>query len=161
MRKVTERYRFSTTKYRGALCDTQLMAGQGLMPQTIIRQGTTWTMAVNRNQNLLGKTMLVLERPCTAVVDLLPAEWAELHTELRVLVRALERLFSPDQMNFAFLMNQGPQVHLHVIPRYQSERTWNGEIFKDPHWGVSFGPEQNPLAPDTLAELAREIRDEL
>lgn len=52
------------------------MAGLTLMPHTVIRRGATWTMAVNRNQNLLGKIMLVLERPCSAVVDLLPAEWA-------------------------------------------------------------------------------------
>jgi diadenosine tetraphosphate (Ap4A) HIT family hydrolase len=144
-----------------ALCDTRLVAGGTLIPQTVIRQGATWTMAVNRNQNLLGKTMLVLERPCPAVVDLLPTEWAELHGELRELARALERCFVPDHVNFAFLMNEGPQVHLHVIPRYQSERIWNGQVFEDPHWGSSFGSEQRLLGPDVLAELARQIRNEL
>jgi diadenosine tetraphosphate (Ap4A) HIT family hydrolase len=118
-------------------------------------------MAVNRNQNLLGKTMLVLERPCAAVVELLPGEWADLHAELRELVPALQRCFAPDQLNFAFLMNQDAQVHLHAIPRYQKQRTWNGHIFEDPHWGSSFGPEQYLLAPDALAELARRIRNEL
>ena len=137
------------------------MAGGTLIPETVIRQGATWTMAVNRNQNLLGKTMLVLERPCSAVVDLSPAEWAELHAELRELVLALERCFAPDHVNFAFLMNQAALVHLHVIPRYQSERIWNGEIFEDPHWGSSFGSEQRALGPDVLAELARQIRNEL
>jgi diadenosine tetraphosphate (Ap4A) HIT family hydrolase len=76
-------------------------------------------------------------------------------------VPALQRCFAPDQLNFAFLMNQEAQVHLHVIPRYQSERTWNGHIFEDPHWGSSFGPEQHLLAPDALAELARRIRNEI
>jgi diadenosine tetraphosphate (Ap4A) HIT family hydrolase len=137
------------------------MAGLTLMPETVIRQGATWTTAVNRNQNLLGKTMLVLERPCLAVVDLLSAEWADLHAQLRELMPALGRCFAPDQMNLAFLMNQDAQVHLHVIPRYESERTWNGEIFEDPHWGSAFGSEQHLLAPGALAELARRIRREL
>jgi diadenosine tetraphosphate (Ap4A) HIT family hydrolase len=137
------------------------VTGGTLIPQTVIRQGATWTMAVNRNQNLLGKTMLVLERPCSAVVDLLPAEWAELHAELRELVPALGRCFAPDQVNLAFLMNQVAQVHLHVIPRYQGDRIWNGQIFEDPHWGNSFGPEQRHLGPEVLAELASQIRNEL
>lgn len=137
------------------------MADLTLMPQTVIRQGATWTMAVNRNQNLLGKTMLVLERRCSAVVDLQPAEWAELHDQLRELVPALDRCFAPDQVNLAFLMNQDAQVHLHVIPRYQGQRTWNGEIFEDPHWGSAFGFEQHLLATDALSELARRIRNEL
>ena len=131
------------------------------MPQTIIRRGATWTMAVNRNQNLLGKTMLVLERPCSAVVDLRPAEWAELHAQIRELVLALRRCFAPDQINFAFLMNQDAQVHLHVIPRYQRQRTWNGEVFNDPHWGSAFGGEEHRLGPEALAKLAQLISHEL
>ena len=40
------------------------------VPETIVEDGATWIVAVNTNQNLLGKTMLVLRRPCTSVVDL-------------------------------------------------------------------------------------------
>jgi len=118
-------------------------------------------MAVNRYQNLLGKTMLVPERPCSAVVDIWPSEWADLHAQLQVLVPALQRCFALNQMNLAFLMNQDAQVHLHVIPRYQSTRTWHGDTFEDLHWGSSFGSEQHLLALDTLAELARQIKHEL
>jgi diadenosine tetraphosphate (Ap4A) HIT family hydrolase len=132
-----------------------------LIPETVVRSGAVWTVAVNLNQDLLGKTMLVLDRPATAVVDLSPGEWAQLHAELRELVPALERLFSPDQINLAFLMNQVAQVHLHVVPRYRSPRSWAGLDFTDPHWGSVFGPEQRPLPRELLARLAAEIRAEL
>jgi hypothetical protein len=36
---------------------TQPMAGLTLMPETVIRRGATWTMAVNRNQTLLGESL--------------------------------------------------------------------------------------------------------
>jgi diadenosine tetraphosphate (Ap4A) HIT family hydrolase len=63
--------------------------------------------------------------------------------------------------NFAFLMNQDAQVHLHVLPRYASPRQWNGQLFHDPHWGRAPGHEQRPLDTDDLAQLADEIRAHL
>ncbi len=133
----------------------------GTCPGDGIRRGAVWTLAVNRNQNLLGKTMIVLERACSAVTDLDPSEWTDLHAELRQLVPALTRRFAPDQFNFAFLMNQDTQVHLHVIPRYRIQRTWQGWIFDDPNWGIAAGHEQRHLPLDALAGLAQEISAEL
>lgn len=132
-----------------------------LMPQSVVRTGPTWTMAVNRNQNLLGKAMLVLNRPATAVTELSADEWLSLHDELRGLTKALHSLFVPDQFNYAFLMNQDAQVHLHVVPRYAGIRSWGGLVFDDPHWGSSFGTEQRPLDSQTLSRLAAEISDKL
>jgi diadenosine tetraphosphate (Ap4A) HIT family hydrolase len=96
-----------------------------LLPESVIEERPSWTLAVNRNQDLLGKTMLVLRRHCTTVIDVGPDEWALLREELRRVVPALDRLFHPDQFNFAFLMNLDAQVHLHVIPRYASSRRWH------------------------------------
>lgn len=122
----------------------------------MIDEGAVWTLAVNRNQNLLGKCMVVLRRPCTAVTELEPGEWAALRDELRRLVPALDRLFRPDQVNHAFLVNEEAQVHLHAGPR-----TWQGRSFTDEHWGQVFGTEQRILPPDELKQLAREIREQL
>jgi hypothetical protein len=44
-----------------------------LLPETVIEQSALWTLAVNRNQDLLGRSMLVLHRACTAVIDIEPA----------------------------------------------------------------------------------------
>jgi diadenosine tetraphosphate (Ap4A) HIT family hydrolase len=104
---------------------------------------------------------LAAGRPATAVTDLSSGEWAQLHVELKDLVPALGRLFSLDQVNLAFLMNQDAQVHLHVIPRYRFPRTWAGLVFTDAHWGSAFGPEQRPLPRELLVQLAAEIRAEL
>jgi diadenosine tetraphosphate (Ap4A) HIT family hydrolase len=132
-----------------------------LLPETVIEQSALWTLAVNRNQDLLGKSMIVLHRPCTAVIDIEPAEWVSLRTELRRLVPAVGRLFRPDQFNFAFLMNLDAQVHLHVIPRYAGPRRWRGREFTDARWGRAIGQEQRILDRPELARLADEIRVEL
>jgi diadenosine tetraphosphate (Ap4A) HIT family hydrolase len=133
----------------------------GLIPETVVEDRGSWSLAVNVNQDLLGKTMLVLNRPCTAVIEVQPGEWADLHDELRRLVPALAGLFQPDQFNFAFLMNQAAQVHLHVIPRYSGPRAWAGLTFSDAHWGSSFGSEQRRLPDELLQRLAAELREAL
>jgi diadenosine tetraphosphate (Ap4A) HIT family hydrolase len=92
------------------------------------------------------------------VTDLSADEWGALRDELQRLVPALDRLFRPDQVNHAFLMNEEVQVHLHVVPRYAGPREWRGRSFTDEHWGRVFGPEQRNLPPAELERLAGEIR---
>jgi diadenosine tetraphosphate (Ap4A) HIT family hydrolase len=132
-----------------------------LIPETVIEERPLWTLAVNRNQDLLGKTMLVLQRSCDKVIELELDEWSRLRLELQRLVPALTRLFQPDQFNFAFLMNLDANVHLHVIPRYASPRRWHGREFTDVHWGSAFGHEQRILDTDDLEQLADDIRLQL
>jgi hypothetical protein len=43
-----------------------------LLPDSVIEERPSWTLAVNRNQHQLGKTMLVLLRHCTSVIDIAP-----------------------------------------------------------------------------------------
>src|SRR5438874_1233847 len=112
------------------------------------------------NQNLLGKTMVVLNRRCQSVTELTLAEWTGLHTHLVRLRVALDILFKPDQYNYAFLMNLDRQVHLHVVPRYKAVRHWLGQQFEDPRWGEVFGTEQRVLEPKELKRLRDEIRAE-
>jgi diadenosine tetraphosphate (Ap4A) HIT family hydrolase len=103
----------------------------------------------------------VLTRRCEAVPDLTPDEWTALHATIGRVSTALEQLFRPDRFNYSFLMNEDPQVHLHVIPRYRQPRTWNGLHFDDPHWGRAPGHEQHLLEPDALAALATAVRTTL
>jgi diadenosine tetraphosphate (Ap4A) HIT family hydrolase len=132
-----------------------------LIPESVIEETPAWTLAVNRNQGLLGKTMLVLRRECSAVIEMDPDEWSRLRLELQRVVPALERLFQPDQFNFAFLMNLDAQVHLHIVPRYASPRRWHDLDFVDSHWGSAFGHEQRVLDPEQLQALADEVRSQL
>lgn len=132
-----------------------------LIPESIIDVSPNWTLAVNRNQNLLGKVMLIARRPVESVGSLETNEWLDLRGEIRRACAALDALFQPDQYNHAFLMNVDPQVHLHVLPRYRDERLWNGQVFSDTHYGSLFGSEQRILDPERLAPLADAIRGNL
>ena len=63
-------------------CESPRMSPLVPLPESLVETGEHWLLAVNRNQNLLGKTMLILRRPCGAVVDIDAAEWAALHADL-------------------------------------------------------------------------------
>jgi diadenosine tetraphosphate (Ap4A) HIT family hydrolase len=132
-----------------------------LLPGTEIEPGTIWTVALNRNQNLLGKTMLILNRPSESVAELTPDEWIDLGRQIHRLRVALDSLFAPDHYNYAFLMNLDAQVHLHVVPRFRTAREWDGQTYDDPHFGELFGTEQRILDSATLGRLSDAIRSRL
>ena len=134
--------------------------GIQLAPETIIERGALWTIALNRSQNLLGKVMLVLNRPLEQVIFLQDDEWVDLRRQMRRVTLALTAAFQPDHFNYAFLQNQDRQVHLHVIPRYAASRAFAGETFEDPdypdHYHVPASPHR--LSQQRLAALVETIQ---
>jgi len=105
----------------------------------------------------------VLRRHQEAVPDVTAAEWAELQRELARATRALAATFRPDHVNYAFLQNQDRHVHLHIIPRYASPRSFGVQVFADPdypgHYAVP-SPARR-LAPPELAGLTAALREAL
>jgi hypothetical protein len=58
----------------------------------------------------------------------------DLDTASREIVRAsraLKAVFRPEKLNVAALGNQVPQLHIHVIARFNDDPAWPGPI-----WGV-------------------------
>ncbi len=127
----------------------------------LVERGPHWTLALNLNQSLPGKCVLVLNRHAEDVRELAVEEWSDLHVQIARTTAALDALFDPDLYNYAFLMNQDAHVHLHVVPRYSSPRQWGGERFVDPHFGGLFGTEQRQLSWEALEDLRDAIRERL
>jgi diadenosine tetraphosphate (Ap4A) HIT family hydrolase len=97
-------------------------------------ESESWRVVLNRNQNLLGKTMIVLRRHLEQVPELTPAEWRDLLDQLHEVTDRLVRAYRPDNFNYAFLQNVDPHVHLHVIPRYLGTREVAGLTWDDPEY---------------------------
>ena len=100
----------------------------------VLRESRFWITALNRNQNLLGKLIVVLRRHDESPAALTGDEWRELRDELRWATERLRAALAPDHFNYAFLGNQDRHVHLHVIPRYASVRRLAGAEFTDPDY---------------------------
>jgi diadenosine tetraphosphate (Ap4A) HIT family hydrolase len=121
----------------------------------VIRQSRHWRTVINRNQNLLGKTMIVLLRHEEPVTALSPEEWADLQHEVVWVTDRLRKAFSPDHFNYAFLQNGDRHIHLHIIPRYQEPRRFADAQFCDPDYPSHYTPGvQNRVGPELISAIA-------
>lgn len=127
-------------------------------PKDYVGSGSYWHVIINRNQNYLGKTMLVLKRHETDVTALTAEEQIEFWQLLADVHKALGMLFQPDHFNYTFLMNQDAHVHLHVIPRYKASRDFAGLTFADERYGDHYRLSENLVPIEVRKKLAEELR---
>jgi len=139
---------------------TATPTSSGADPRFAIAAGRDWTLFLNRDQNLLGRCYLRLNRPETDALALSPDELAELWQFAARARAALSARWEPDHFNFAFLMNVDRQVHFHVIPRYRARREFAGGSFADPTFGGHYavGPDRvlNEAAYDAIIAALRD-----
>jgi diadenosine tetraphosphate (Ap4A) HIT family hydrolase len=67
--------------------------------------------------------------------DLGEKDRAVLIEEITLASRIIDHLYKPDKINIGALGNLVPQLHVHVIGRFKSDRAWPGPV-----WGA--GPAQ-------------------
>jgi diadenosine tetraphosphate (Ap4A) HIT family hydrolase len=135
----------------------------GPLRTPVLGEGVRWRVALNLNQNLLGKCIVVLRRHEEQVTRLTSAEWADLHEHIRDTTARLRAAIEPDHFNYAFLQNQDRHVHLHIIPRYAGRREFGGMTFEDPDYPGPYAVPSpvRPLAEEHMAALAATLQPSL
>jgi diadenosine tetraphosphate (Ap4A) HIT family hydrolase len=118
----------------------------------VIRESAFWRTFINRNQNLLGKTVIALKRHEEDVPLLREDEWRDLRTEVRWAVERIRAAFAPDHFNYSFLMNMDHHAHLHVIPRYTGSREVAGVVFTDADYPSAYqlAPTPSQISPPSV-----------
>lgn len=95
--------------------------------------------------------ILVPEREGVREIHELPqADRAQLVEEIARASAALTRLFRPDKVNVGALGNVVPQLHVHVVARFQEDAAWPGPV-----WGS--GPAE-AYADDELEEIRGRLK---
>jgi diadenosine tetraphosphate (Ap4A) HIT family hydrolase len=120
-----------------------------------------WRVAVNRDQNYLGKCIVALRRHEEDFLDLRADEREEMWEAARTVRDALTRCFQPDHFNYQVLGNSVRHVHMHLTPRYRAPREFAGLTFTDEHWGTWPFPVDQELPPGFLKSLAGAIAGEM
>ncbi|MFO1147169.1 MAG: HIT domain-containing protein [Alsobacter sp.] len=74
--------------------------------------------------------LLVPRRPgLREMIDLPDSEQAVLHGEIAAASRAMRTLFAPDKLNVAAIGNVVPQLHVHVVARFERDEAWPKPTF--------------------------------
>lgn len=119
-------------------------------PATLVAEYAHWVVLLRPAQPTLGSLVLAAKSDETAFADL-PAE---AHAELKIVTTGIEAALRAfvgyDKINYLMLMMVDPQVHFHVIPRYEGQRTWSGHRFVDAGW---------PKVPDLGAAISLDSHD--
>jgi diadenosine tetraphosphate (Ap4A) HIT family hydrolase len=103
-------------------------------PATLVADYAHWVVLLRPSQPTLGSLVLAAKSDATSF-PALPAEaFAELATVTAELEAALRAAVGPAKINYLMLMMVDPNVHFHVIPRYEGTRTAEGVTVADAGW---------------------------
>lgn len=103
-------------------------------PATLVHEYRHWLVLLRPQQPTLGSLVLAAKSDATAFADLESAAFSELAEVIRDLEAALRRAVRYEKINYLMLMMVDPNVHFHVIPRYEGERSGGGISVPDAGW---------------------------
>lgn len=83
------------------------------------------------------------------IIDLSPPDQLLLMQEIALCSEIMKDLFAPKKLNVASLGNIVPQLHVHIVARYETDQAWPGPIWNS---GVSreYGIDELEKRIDTL-----------
>jgi diadenosine tetraphosphate (Ap4A) HIT family hydrolase len=103
-------------------------------PHTLVAETERWVVLVRPKQPTLGALVLVCKEPVQAFSALSPEAFAELGRVVARVEPLLKDLVAYQKINYLMLMMVDPDVHFHVIPRYDGGREHEGQTFVDAGW---------------------------
>jgi diadenosine tetraphosphate (Ap4A) HIT family hydrolase len=124
-------------------------------PETLIAEYDQWVVLLRPAQPTLASLILAAKGPHTAFADLPSQAFSELSIVVGEIEGRLTEAVGYARINYLMLMMVDPNVHFHVIPRYEGERSAEGVTVKDAGWpkAPALG-EAVELSPDQIAALA-------
>ena len=103
-------------------------------PQTKVAETDHWLVLVRPQQPTYGALVLVCKEEATAFSDLSPAAFADMKQAVDGIEALLRHTVAYERINYLMLMMVDPDVHFHVLPRYDGEREYAGRVFADAGW---------------------------
>lgn len=103
-------------------------------PATRIAETAHWSVQLRPAQVTLGALVLVCRDEAAAFSAISPEAFADLGRVVSGVERMLTAFVRYERINYLMLMMVDPDVHFHVIPRYGSDRLFEGTAFPDAGW---------------------------
>lgn len=129
-------------------------------PESLVARYEHWLVLVRPAQPTLGSLVLVCTDPVGSFGQISSEASRELQHAVAEIERVLGEAFDFEKINYLMLMMVDPDVHFHVLPRYSSEKSFEGQAFLDATWP---GPPDitvaNPFPDAVKAKLTSELKE--
>lgn len=103
-------------------------------PATLIGETAHWLVLLRPAQVTLGSLVVAAKSDATGFGDLPP----DFHADLAAVTRRTEKMLKAatdyQRINWLMLMMVDREVHFHVFPRYEGERSGAGITIADSAW---------------------------
>ena len=130
-------------------------------PDTKVGETAAWLALVRQKQPTFGSLVLVCKEEAKAFSDISAAAFADLQVAVTAVEALLRKTVGYQKINYLMLMMVDPDVHFHVIPRYDGERSYEGQAFPDAGWpGPPALAQAVDLGADGAATLARALQQD-
>jgi diadenosine tetraphosphate (Ap4A) HIT family hydrolase len=127
-------------------------------PRTLVAETQHWLVLVRPQQSTYAALVLVCKDEATAFSDLSTAAFADMKAAVDGIEALLRHTVAYERINYLMLMMVDPDVHFHVLPRYEGERVYGGHTFKDAGWpGPPALASYVALSEDEAAALAADL----
>jgi diadenosine tetraphosphate (Ap4A) HIT family hydrolase len=128
-------------------------------PETQIAETASWRVLVRPKQPTFGALVMICKDDAKAFSDISAAAFADLQIVVKRVESMLGAAVNYQKINYLMLMMVDPDVHFHVIPRYEGERLHAGVSFRDAGWpGPPALGEAVDLGKAGAARLAEHLR---
>ncbi|MEM7642635.1 MAG: HIT family protein [Pseudomonadota bacterium] len=129
-------------------------------PETLVAETDHWRLLARPEQCTLGAMVLICREPVTAFSALSPAAFEDFGKMVGKIEPTLRNFVKYDRINYLMLMMVDPDVHFHVLPRYDGSRSLAGMDFPDAGWPAQpvLGQGPNPDAA-VMQKIVNTLRD--
>jgi diadenosine tetraphosphate (Ap4A) HIT family hydrolase len=103
-------------------------------PGTLVAEYEHWVVLLRPAQPTLGSLVLAAKSDATALSALPTEAFAEMATAVKSIETRLKVAVDYAKINYLALMMVDPNVHFHVLPRYDGERSAAGLTIADTGW---------------------------
>ena len=103
-------------------------------PGTLVAETEHWLVLVRPQQPTYGALVLVCKDEANSFSAISTAAFADMKVAVDGIEALLGHTVAYERINYLMLMMVDPDVHFHVLPRYEGDRQYDGKVFKDAGW---------------------------
>ncbi len=134
----------------------------------LITEREYWNIFLAPSQRYLGTCVVAIKRHCSSLSELEDVEWMEFSRIVRDMEGIINKLFNPTLFNWSCFKNAAyrydypnPEVHWHLIPRYDTEVEFNDIKFEDPDFGYIPQPITRKISEEVMQSMLSKFKGQL